>query len=215
MNIVFLGDSITDAGKTKDAGVINAIGQGYPMLICAKLGALEPMQHTFVNAGINGNRSVDVLARIKADCWNNKPDVVSILLCVNDVTHELAYQNGVSVKRFEAIMRMILEDTKDACPDVKFILMEPYVLPGEATKEHYEELCREIRLRAEIIKKLAEELSAPFIPLQEIFDAACDRAPASYWAWDGVHATPAAHQLIADAWMKAFETIRKPERGML
>ena len=206
MNIVFLGDSITDAGKSNNAGAINAIGQSYPMLICAKLGAAEPMQHTFVNSGISGNRCVDVLTRIEADCWNHKPDVVSVLLGVNDASYELTYQTGTGAKRFERMMRTMLQDTMEVCPNAKLILMEPYMLPG---RENYVDFLREVRVFAGSVRKLAEEFSAAFVPLQEIFDAACERAPASYWAWDGVHATPAAHQLIADAWIKEFETIRK------
>ena len=73
MNIVFLGDSITDAGKSENACVSNAIGQGYAMIISAKLGKDQPMQHRFVNAGISGDRCVDAFARIKSDCWNHSP----------------------------------------------------------------------------------------------------------------------------------------------
>ena len=207
MNIVFLGDSITDAGKSENACVSNAIGQGYAMIISAKLGKDQPKQHRFVNAGISGDRCVDAFARIKSDCWNHTPDLVSVLLGVNDVWHELLFQNGVNAKRFEAVMRMMLQDTIEAFPDVKYIFMEPYLLPGEASEGKFETFSHEVQLRAKVVKKLAVEFSAPFVPLQEIFDEACKLAPASYWAWDGVHATPAGHQLIAEAWLRAFEML--------
>lgn len=84
------------------------------------------------------------------------------------------------------------------------ILLEPFVLPGTATEGAWEIFRSEVALRAKAVRQLAAEQGAVFVPLQNSFDCACEVQPASYWLGDGVHPTPAGHQLIADAWLKAF-----------
>ena len=100
MRIVFLGDSITDAGRNTDNGSMVSIGQGYALMVQGRLSVKYPGQHVFFNYGVSGNRSVDIYAQIKGRCWNNNPDVVSLLVGVNDVWHELENKNGVDTERF-------------------------------------------------------------------------------------------------------------------
>lgn len=203
MKILFQGDSITDAGRAK--GDIKNYGQGYPLLIAADLRAQKPGAYELINLGISGNRVVDVYARIKADCWNHAPDVLSLLIGINDVWHEVApVHNGVDAERFERVLRMLLEDTKERLPDIRFILMEPFVLKASATEEQWEFFYEETVARARIVEKLAAEYGCVYVPLQKMFDDACALAPADYWLGDGVHPTPAGHRLIADAWEAAF-----------
>ena len=57
-------------------------------------------------------------------------------------------------------------------------------------------------LRQKIVRTLAEIYHAVFVEPQEPFNYACQRAPASYWIWDGVHPMPAGHELIARLWIK-------------
>ena len=80
MKVLYMGDSITDAGRNRAAGSQVAIGQGYPLLTSAYLGMKYPGKFEFINNGISGNRIVDLYARIKADVWNHEPDVLSILI---------------------------------------------------------------------------------------------------------------------------------------
>lgn len=99
MKIVFLGDSITDVGKNLTNGSTIAIGQGYPLIVDAKLSASFPGKYEFHNAGVSGSRVVDLYARIKSDAWNRLPDVISILIGVNDVWHEyMEHHGGVDAK---------------------------------------------------------------------------------------------------------------------
>ena len=82
----------------------------------------NPLRYEIYNHGISGDRSVDLYARIKRDVWNLKPDVISILIGVNDVWHDLVENpNGVDIVRYEKVYRMIIEETKERLPDVKFI----------------------------------------------------------------------------------------------
>ncbi len=134
MKILFLGDSITDVGRNTNNGSLISIGQGYPLLVDACLSVKYPGEYTFENLGISGNRIVDVYARIKADCWNRKPDLVSILIGVNDVWHEFGGHNGVEADRFYNVYRMLVTDTKRALPESrKMILMEQARPRGHGT----------------------------------------------------------------------------------
>ena len=203
MKILFWGDSITDVGRDRDDP--GSLGAGYPLLIGSRLGADCPGRYTFRNTGISGNRSVDLYARVKADCWNWQPDVVSILVGVNDVWHELRESpNGVGADRFHRVCRMLVEDTLARLPDCTLLLMEPFMLPGTATNRNWEAFSREVPLRAQAIREVAEQFHTRFLPLQGLLDEACKRCPADHWLADGVHPTPAGHQLIADAWLDLF-----------
>ena len=104
--ILFQGDSITDANRSRENEAWK--GEGYPTLITAKLGFEHPNEYEFINRGISGNRVVDLLARVKSDMINLKPDYMSILIGVNDVWHELEYSNGVSAERYEQIYTCLL-----------------------------------------------------------------------------------------------------------
>ena len=207
MKILFQGDSITDVGRNTNNGSLNSIGQGYPCLIASRLGADAPQTYEFVNRGISGNRIVDVYARIKADCWNLNPDLLSVLIGVNDVWHEFGGKNGVDAKRFYNVYKMLVTDTMEKLPAIRMILMEPFVLKASATEGLWGEFRSETEKRAEAVKRIAEECGQTFLPLQAMFDEAAERAPASYWLGDGVHPTNAGHQLIADAWIKAFKAL--------
>lgn len=203
MKILFSGDSITDVGRNREDPA--SLGAGYPLLIAARLGARQPGAYTFRNTGVSGDRVVDVYARIKRDCWNLEPDLVSILLGINDVWHELGSRNGVDAERFYRVYRMLAADTRERLPQAKLLLMEPFVLPGDSTREGWEYFTREVPLRAQAVRQVAEEFSALYLPLQTILDEHCKAASPDYWLVDGVHPTPAGHQLIAEAWLELFD----------
>lgn len=201
MRYLFQGDSITDCGRG-DYGNPYAMGCGYPRLLEAELtsqdGTCEVM-----NCGISGNRVVDLLARWKRDCLNLKPDVLTILIGVNDVWHELGNQDGVSVPLFEEVYRILLRETFAALPGTKVLLMGAYVMPGVATSPDWEVFSGEVKARRDVTRKLAEEFGLVYVDLQEAFDQAQKRFPADHWSSDGVHPTAAGHEVIAQAWKKA------------
>ena len=121
--ILFQGDSITDAGRNRDYDPHR--GSGYATIVSGKLGYEYPDEYNFINRGISGNRSVDLYARIKQDLINHRPDYLSILIGVNDVWHELNEQNGVAAPKFEMVYSMLIEEIKEALPDIKiFILLQ-------------------------------------------------------------------------------------------
>lgn len=207
MKILLYGDSITDACRVRDQdNTIYAYGNGYSKYIAGELVGRNPLKYEVINRGISGDRIVDLYARIKRDVWNLQPDVLSILVGINDIWHELSFgKNGVDIVRYEKIYRILIEDTLERLPNLKIILCEPFVLEGSATKEKFEEFSQ-IREYAKVVKKLAKEYNLYFLPLQDKFDEAVKTIPAHLLLFDGVHPETAGAVLIADEWLKLFKT---------
>ena len=131
--VLFQGDSITDMYRTSTQDEI--LGIGYPVLVAAQLGYEYPEKYKFINRGINGSRVVDVYARIKSDIINLKPDILSILIGVNDVWHELGGErNGVDAEKYHKVYSMLIQEIKDALPNTEIMIMEPFVLKAQRKK---------------------------------------------------------------------------------
>ncbi len=204
MKILFQGDSITDAGRARDNNI--NVGVGYPLLVKAALGFEGPGKYEFFNRGISGNRIVDVYARIKNDIINLQPDIMSILIGVNDVWHEFSESpNGVDADKYYKIYDMLIEEVKSALPDIKIMIMEPFVLKASATEKNWEAFKTEVEKRAEMAKRISQKYNLPYIALQEGFDKMSKRIEGSYWLGDGVHPTPMGHEYIKNEWLKAFK----------
>ena len=209
--ILFQGDSITDCGRSReDVAGFNSFGvsPGYPGMVAADLWSKYPQEYEVVNRGISGNRIVDLYSRIKVDCWNHKPDFLSILIGVNDVWHEVEFKNGVELDRFERMYRMLIEDTKKVLPNVKMMLCEPFVLEGLATSAKFDQFL-EVYKYAELVKKLAAEYGLYYLPLQETISKAAASATVEEYLTDGVHPAEAGAKLIANEWLKKFDEINK------
>ncbi len=206
MKILMYGDSITDAGRNRNTdGDISSYGFGYPSFIAGELLSKDPTKYEIINRGISGNRIVDLYARIKMDVWNLQPDVLSILIGINDIWHEVGINhNGVDLVRFERMYRMMLDDTLERLPNLKLIICEPFVLEGVATSEHFKEFS-EIREYAKVVKKIAEDYKATYVPLQATFDEMEKKYDSKYFLSDGVHPAVAGAKIIADEWLKAFK----------
>lgn len=205
MRILFQGDSITDAGRVRERD--DLLGWGYPLLVTANLGLESPGKYEFFNRGISGNRVVDLYARIKMDILNLKPDVMSILIGVNDVWHEIVDCNGVDAEKYYKVYSMLIEEIKQKLPDIKIMILEPFVLKAGATEEEWDTFLSETKKRAQMAKKVAEDFNLTFVPLQEGFDALAEKAPADYWLRDGVHPTAMGHEYIKTQWINAFKTL--------
>ena len=208
MKVLFYGDSITDAGRNRDLLYgEESLGFGYVKYAAEGLRERGFAEEEIINRGISGNRIVDLYARIKADCWNHKPDFISVLIGVNDVWHEVEHQNGVELDRFEKMYRFLIEDTKKALPGVTMMLCEPFVLKGTATTAKFDRFM-EVYKYAEVVKKLAEEYGLYYLPLQETLTNTAGNNEAEYLS-DGVHPAAAGAKLIASEWLKAFDKINK------
>jgi lysophospholipase L1-like esterase len=205
--ILFQGDSIADSGRLRDDEGFNTssnLGSGYPMLAgAALLNKYASLNLKIFNKGISGNKVYQLVERWDKDCLEIKPDVLSILIGVNDIWHKLNgnYNGTPDIYRNDYIT--LLERTKKALPNVKLIICEPFAVNN--IKAVDDKWYPEFYEYQKIAKGIAKQFGATFIPYQSVYDEAQKKAPGSYWTGDGVHPTLAGAQLMAKAWMKAIE----------
>lgn len=200
---LFQGDSITDGNRGRDEDPNHILGHSYAYIIGAKLGnELAEQKPVFYNRGISGNRISDLYARWNEDAIYLKPDVLSILIGVNDLWRSMKGEPSGCTDRFERAYRHVLEETREVLPDTRLVLCEPFILNTGAPAEDWPEWHRQILRYQEVVRGLAEQFGAVHVPLQGVLDAAVQRADAKYWLWDGVHPTTAGHDLIARQWLQ-------------
>lgn len=200
--VVFQGDSITDGGRSRDNDLNHVMGHGYAYLVASRIQAEYPERRiAFVNRGISGNRVVDLYARWREDTLGLRPDIVSILVGVNDVHREWLDRSGVPADKYARSYELLIEETKAANPDVTLVLCEPFILPVGNVAAKRELWHEEIAERQSIVKALAGKFKCIHVPLQQLLTDACRKAPEAYWLWDGIHPTPAGHELIARQWI--------------
>lgn len=199
--VLFQGDSITDCGRNRDdkgPNTLGGLGSGYPLLIAADLLESHPdRSYQFLNRGISGNRVPDLVERWDRDTMQLKPDVLSILIGVNDLWHKLMQGTPGTVEDFERGYAGLLAETRRGPPGTKLVVLEPFVLRTGAVDQRW---FPEFDLRRAAALRVARNAGATFIPLQEMFDRLSVKAPPAYWAADGVHPTPAGHAAIAALW---------------
>ena len=201
--ILFQGDSITDCGRVREnaQNLSQAMGPGYPALVAARIKNDDwSTKYNFINRGVSGDRVVDLYARWKRDALNLRPDVISILIGVNDTWHEQNYGNGVEPERYDKFYRMLMDWTKEVLPDTRMILLEPFILEFGFVTGAWEQ---EVEIRRQMVRKIAADYGAVFVPLQKIIsEKAAEAADPEIVLRDGVHPTLFGHQLIADQYLK-------------
>lgn len=202
--LLFQGDSITDCLRDRTRPGPNdaaALGAGYVGRLAGDLLAENPgAGWRILNRGISGDRSSDLRARWVNDALAFEPDLVSILVGVNDTWHQYLNGKGIPVARYAECYREILADTRRTRPTVRLVLGEPFALPGG---EFQDDWLAELRERAGVVRELAAEFGATFVPYQAMFDAALRTYSVVELAADGVHPSPVGHRLMAQAWRKA------------
>lgn len=204
--ILFIGDSITDGNRGRDGDPNHELGHGFVFMAAAELGLASPGSYTFINRGISGHRAAELYGRWEDDALMHEPDLISLLVGVNDVHGMLRNPMLRAFDRFERTYRRIVEDTLELLPGTAFMLCEPFVLPSGWVRGEYDAWQRQIEQVQAIIRRIADDYGQTFVPLQDAFDraSASASAPAAYWLWDGIHPTPAGHALIRDRWLEVF-----------
>jgi lysophospholipase L1-like esterase len=203
LTFLFQGDSITDGNRGRNEDPNHIMGHGYAFSIASRLGADFPTRNLkFINKGVSGNTINNLWERWKVDALDLNPNVVSILIGVNDATKELETKDPSVRTDFEKTYRELLTLTREKLPDVLFVLGEPFILPVGKVMENELLWYDTIGARQEVIKRLSLEFNAVFVGYQQIFSDACRNAAASYWIWDGIHPTVPGHELMARTWIK-------------
>lgn len=194
--IVFQGDSVTDC--LRSTADDSYLGNGYANLVAANLQAKYPeLNLTIYNRGVSGNRIYDVENRWEEDCIQLSPTVVSILIGINDTWRR--FDSGIlsPITDYQASYKRIIEKTLTQTK-ASLVLMDPFVLPYPEDRIAWRQ---DLEERIFVVRNLAKEYNAIYIPLDGLFAAATVGSDYSYWCIDGVHPTLAGHGLIAKAWL--------------
>ena len=202
-HLLFIGDSITDMQRSRrpyGRDQNHLLGHSYVFLIAARLG-VEMAGHKIKvsNRGISGHKISDLRKRWPEDAIDPKPDLLSVLIGTNDVGKKVRPED------FEKDYRFVLDASRTANPDLKIVLVDPFVLKSgvlgeedawKKRRSHTDDLRR-------VVDRLAKDYQALHIPMQDIFDEIVKSTPPEHWIWDGVHPLPAGHELIARSWVSA------------
>jgi lysophospholipase L1-like esterase len=203
--ILFQGDSITDGGRQRTGSDYNHImGQDYAYLLAAQIGAESPQRElVFLNRGISGDRVPDLAARWQEDTVALHPQLLSILVGVNDVFAE--GDRAQTAEQFEATYDHLLAETIAALPATRIVLGQPFVLPVRNHKAGFAAELARMKTFQTAVDRLAAKYHLPVVRYQDALDAACAKAPPEHWTWDGVHPTYAGHGLMAIEWRKTVD----------
>jgi len=198
--ILFIGDSITDVGRDREND--DDLGHGYPMLVAAHLANKYPNYDlTFYNRGISGDKVINLKERWEEDCLELNPDVVSILIGINDVGMTIntgLQETEEDLAKFEEDYRYLLKSLAHRT-DARVVLMEPFVLPYPKDRQNWRKYLDPC---IQIIRRLANDYHTALIPLDGLMHAkGIENGYQTYTGKDGVHPTLTGHALIADAWI--------------
>jgi lysophospholipase L1-like esterase len=206
---LFQGDSITDGNRGRDLSDLNHVmGHGYACNIAGRVGA-DFAKHgfSFYNRGVSGNTVSDLKNRWQTDALDIKPDVLSILVGVNDTNVYIKNKDRRDpLDQFEYDYRVLLNQSRQENPNLLFVLGLPFVYPGSRTNEYLNLWKSSIDQRTQIVKRLAAEFNAVIVDYPAMFDKVIKDTSVNYWIWDGVHPTVPAHELMAREWIKQVST---------
>ncbi|MBR7160996.1 MAG: SGNH/GDSL hydrolase family protein [Clostridia bacterium] len=215
MKILFQGDSVTDGNRYKSKASEwdknHQIGHSYVYIVTGLLGASAPERRfSFINRGVSGNTVAELASRWQQDALEVAPDVLSVLIGVNDCLRASARTvKDLSASDYEKTYREILTASRRQNPALKLVLLEPFAYTEHQQNAGGTPALRKAILQSEqkAVRRLADEFNAVFIPLQSVFDEAAALREPSYWIWDGTHPTEAGHALIAREFLKATKDI--------
>ena len=211
--ILFIGDSITDMNRGRNEDPNHILGHSYVFLIAAQIGKNYPEKDlTFINRGVSGDGIKELSDRWENDVLALKPNVLSVLVGINDLLKSYWNHQEPDLTRFESIYSDLLESVKTEDPDVKIVLCCPFILPGHHTNDDWLRWQREVHSLETILERLSKKYHACLIALQPEFNNAAKLDVSDdYWIWDGIHPTYRGQQLIADEWMKRYSEFAQKE----
>jgi lysophospholipase L1-like esterase len=201
--VLFQGDSVTDAGRNQKN--YESLGSGYVMMTAAWFLARHAERKVrFLNRGVSGNGIEDLKNRWQKDCLKLRPNVVSVLIGINDTLGRYFWNSPTSIEDFEENYRQILEQTRDplrANSVRAIVLIEPFIV-GIAKQQL--NMREDLNPKIEVVRKLSKEFMTRLVPLDGIFKEAIKKREPSFWSQDGIHPTLAGHALIAQSWLEVM-----------
>ena len=203
VRLIFQGDSITDAGRDKRD--FHNLGNGYPKYAAELLKENNPeIAFDFINLGISGNRTGQLFDRLYPDAISLQPDVISILIGINDIWHRcppnfIATTDAQIELNYREILKSIRSNT-----NAKIVMIAPYLLDAEANKH----LRGDLEAILPIVRQLADKFADVYIPLDELFNEAMATQPAPlHYSLDGVHPNENGARFIAECYACAVNKL--------
>lgn len=192
MKILFQGDSITDCGRNRHD--FHDLGPGYPKYVAEMLCEVYPdIEFEFINRGISAHKTRDLVNRWDEDAIAHDPDIITILIGINDTWHCIENQEWIPAEEYEANYRKLLEDIKSKT-NAKIVILEQYLVPMIGTEGFHTDLEEKINLT----RKVARDYADRYVPLNGLFASACVMEGVDKWTVEGVHPTDNGHRLIAE-----------------
>lgn len=196
--VLFQGDSITDVRRARET---DPLGTGYAFIAASLFMSRYPeMNVSFINRGVSGNRVADLEVRWDEDCLDLEPNVLSIMIGVNDCWRRFDRNQHTSTESYRAGYERLLTRVKERSATTKIVLLEPFLIPARTEQLAWRE---DLDPKIHAVRELARAFGAVYVPLDGLFAEACAKQKPEYWSQDGVHPSPAGHGLIARAWLKA------------
>lgn len=225
--VVFIGDSVTDGGwgRSSDLGRPTAernltdlnhiYGHGYMMMCAAHYEASQPERDWhFFNRGISGDDLTRIEARWDDDLLALQPDVVSLLVGINDVYLHMRNHadEEFDFAGWERRYRALIDRVREANPDVRIMLGTPFIARAgrNGAAENYDRCEAAVWHLAAIVARIAADCDAVLLRYDELFAGLRlmhPRVEMSHWIWDGIHPTMAGHRMMADLWIESFDKL--------
>ncbi|MFH1371861.1 MAG: SGNH/GDSL hydrolase family protein [Planctomycetota bacterium] len=198
--LLFIGDSITDADRNSQP--YRPFGFGYVHFAANMLLAKYPTYNlNIINRGISGNTIRDLKNRWQKDTLDHNPDVLSILIGVNDVwrrVEEGDLSDAADLDEYDSTYRLLLAQAKEKC-NSRFVICEPFMFCDDFKNPMFAELRRYI----ESVRRIAEDFDAVLVPLQTAINEKIKKVPPQKWSADSVHPELWAHAWLAQQWLIA------------
>lgn len=232
--VLYIGDSITDGGWGRSGGDMrpssqrnewdknHVYGHGYVEQCASYFESRYPDDEIkFWNRGISGNTLAQMAERWQEDAISLHPNVVSILVGINDACKFFDQKKqdasiSFDLQGWESQYRKLLDLTRDSLPGVQFVLCTPFIAKAGwvAETENFDERVKLMRQMADVVRKVANDYHATLVPFDTLFEDLRTNHPTSnnsYWIWDGIHPTPAGHRKMAELWIETAGRSILPE----
>lgn len=225
--VLFIGDSVTDGGWGRSGGSMqpssernhhdknHIYGHSYMFLCAAYYQSKYPERdYAFFNRGISGYTLSDLEKHWDEDVIALQPDVLSVLIGINDVDAYLKQKTEASFdfQDWENRYRALLDKAVQQNDSLKIVLASPFVADvGRVHSNGRYHLMDSLIIQcALVVGRIAKDYHAVYLPYHEMFQALPSTAQGidnTYWIWDGIHPTPAGHKRMADCWIEQTESV--------
>ena len=202
--LVFIGDSITDAGRALEP----PYGSGYVSLLRSYLLARFPASNlTFINKGVGGDTVRHLDKRWEQDVVSQYPNWLSVMIGINDVWRHFANNpaEAVPLGEFTDTLRRLVQRAKQAA-HCGVILMTPYMI--EPNRSHPMRAMMDTYGAA--VGLIASEVGATLVDTQAAWDRALEAKPPSFWSADQIHPGSPGHAVLALEFLSRIDVALEP-----